>query len=85
MHLTQYRIGIVAIIVSATIALVAGGVVPGATTALARAPSAETVATVLDNPQGLVFLGDRRLAVGESGHAGPTCRAPGQCLGLNDM
>ena len=82
-RLTHYRIGIVAIIVSATIALVAGGLVAGATTALARAPSGETVATGFDNPRGLVFLGDRSLAVGESGHAGPICLAPGQCVGLN--
>jgi hypothetical protein len=80
---TIYRTGIIAIITSATLAFIATGLVPGATTALARAPSGETVASGFDNPRGLVFLRDRRLAVGESGHAGPICLAPGQCVGLN--
>jgi len=83
MRLSSYRIGIVAALAFATIALVAGGVLPGATPVLARGPSGETVATGFDNPRGLALLGDNRLAVGESGHAGPICLAPGQCLGLN--
>jgi hypothetical protein len=47
------------------------------------ASAGETVATGLDNPRGLVLLGDHKLAVAEAGHAGPVCIAPGQCMGLN--
>jgi hypothetical protein len=46
-------------------------------------PVAETVATGLDNPRGLVLLGQHKLAVAEAGHAGTVCLGPGQCLGLN--
>ncbi|MBJ7599672.1 ScyD/ScyE family protein [Candidatus Nephthysia bennettiae] len=56
---------------------------PGATTVLAHSGAFETVATGLDNPRGLVPLGEDRLAVAEAGHAGPVCIGPGLCLGLN--
>src|SRR5205823_2499663 len=42
-----------------------------------------TVATGLDNPRGLVFLHDGKLAVAEAGHAGDICLGEGECLGLN--
>jgi len=42
-----------------------------------------TVARGLDNPRGLAFLPDGRLAVAEAGHAGGLCLGPGQCVGLN--
>ena len=63
-------------------ALVLGPISPVAAAA-STAPIAETVATGLDNPRGLVLLGNHTLAVAEAGHAGPVCLAPGQCMGLN--
>ena len=64
------------------VALVLGPISPVAAAA-GNAPIAETVATGLDNPRGLVLLGNHTLAVAEAGHAGPVCLAPGQCMGLN--
>jgi hypothetical protein len=48
---------------------------------LARARVVETVATGLDNPRGLVPLGEHRLAVAEAGHAGTVCPED-FCMGL---
>jgi hypothetical protein len=48
------------------------------------APVAETVATGLDNPRGLVLLAEHKLVVAEAGHAGAVCPfGAGQCMGLN--
>jgi hypothetical protein len=51
--------------------------------ALAGAVHEDVVARSLDNPRGLAFLPDGRLAVAEAGHAGNVCLGPGQCLGRN--
>jgi hypothetical protein len=72
-----------ATIASVALALVGGIAPPGATSVLAHSRATETVATGLDNPRGLVLLGDHRLAVAEAGHAGSVCIGPGLCMGLN--
>ncbi len=77
------RVRLLAAIVSAALALVGGIAPPGVTTVLARSRAVETMGTGLDNPRGLVLLGEHKLAVAEAGHAGPVCIAPGQCMGLN--
>jgi hypothetical protein len=68
---------------SVALALVGGFAPPGATAVLAHSHAGETVATGLDNPRGLVVLGDHKLAVAEAGHAGTVCLGPGLCMGLN--
>jgi hypothetical protein len=88
MRLTRGRLDrsgvrLLATIASVALVLVGGMALPGATTVLARSRVGETVATGLDNPRGLVLLGEGRLAVAEAGHAGTVCLGPGQCLGLN--
>jgi hypothetical protein len=52
-------------------------------TAGANGASVRTVVRGLDNPRGLAFLPDGRLAVAEGGHASSLCLGPGQCAGLN--
>jgi hypothetical protein len=49
----------------------------------AHSPRLLPVARGLDNPRGLAFLPDGRLAVAEAGHAGSLCLGPGECVGLN--
>ena len=51
--------------------------------ASAPAPKVSVLARGLDNPRGLAFLRDGRLAVAEAGHAGSLCLGPGECVGLN--
>lgn len=63
------------------VAVVMVSVVPSL--AFAAAPHEEVVARGLDNPRGLAFLPNGRLAVAEAGHAGNVCLFPGGCLGLN--
>ena len=52
------RVRLLAAIVAAALALVGGIAPPGATTVLAHSRAVETVATGLDNPRGLVLLGE---------------------------
>jgi hypothetical protein len=49
----------------------------------AHGPRLHAVARDLDNPRGLAFLPNGRLAVAEAGHAGNLCLGPGLCVGLN--
>jgi hypothetical protein len=56
---------------------------PTAAGALPNGARLHTVARGLDNPRGLAFLPDGRLAVAEAGHAGTLCSAAGQCAGLS--
>jgi len=65
------RVRLLAAIASVALGLVSSIAAPGATTVLAHSGAFETVATGLDNPRGLVPLGEDRLAVAEAGHAGP--------------
>jgi hypothetical protein len=58
-------------------------VMPTAAGAAHHGARLHTVARGLDNPRGLAFLRDGRLAVAEAGHAGSLCLGPGECVGLN--
>ncbi len=58
-------------------------VMPTAAGAVHHGARLHTVARGLDNPRGLAFLPNGRLAVAEAGHAGDLCLAPDQCVGLN--
>src|SRR3954452_6547701 len=62
--------------------VVAGAVAAAPAGAAAGGEEQVTIARGLDNPRGLVLLGDGRLAVAEAGHAGTVCLGPGECLGL---
>src|SRR5438552_15933947 len=77
------RVRLLVTIASVVLALVGGFAPLGATTVLAHSRAVETVATGLDNPRGLVLLGEHKLAVAEAGHAGTVCLGPGLCMGLN--
>src|SRR5947209_5312375 len=72
---------------AALVTSLAGAVLPvSAATASSRKShngGDTVVASGLDNPRGLVFLGNGKLAVAEAGHAGDLCLGPGECLGLN--
>jgi hypothetical protein len=57
-------------------------VVMMASAAGAQAKGPHVVASGLDNPRGLAFLPNGKLAVAEAGHAGALCLAPGECGGL---
>jgi hypothetical protein len=77
-HLRRARV--LAVAVTAGLASL---VVPVTAVAAHHAPRVHTVARGLDNPRGLVFLPNGRLAVAEAGHAGDLCLGPGECVGLN--
>src|SRR4051812_11176397 len=62
--------------------VVAGAVAAAPAGAATGAEEQVTIARGLDNPRGLVLLGDGRVAVAEAGHAGTVCLGPGECLGL---
>jgi hypothetical protein len=64
-------------------AVIAGLAITSAAAAEGHHGRLHTVVGGLDNPRGLAFLPDGRLAVAEAGHAGEVCLAPGQCLGLS--
>ena len=50
---------------------------------VASAATIARVASGLDNPRGLAFLPNGRLAVAEAGHGGDVCLKDGHCLGMN--
>jgi hypothetical protein len=72
-------------IVRAVIAALAAGLVGVAMSNAAGAaphrPRVHIVIRGLDNPRGLAFLPNGRLAVAEGGHAGSLCLGPGECGG----
>src|SRR5881392_2353756 len=78
----QITLRLLAVIASAAIALVAAVAPPDAGPVSAHSLAGKTVATGLDNPRGLVVLGDDRLVVAEAGHAGTVCPLD-FCMGLN--
>lgn len=65
------------------VAVLLGSVLPHAAASATPRGVPDTVASGLDNPRGLAFLPDGRLAVAEGGHAGDLCLGPGICLGLS--